>query len=311
MIYCSNLLFFNGKHKYEDLTHMLQQLKVWACPKIMIKPGSSSHPIILLLLASSSIFFCSSCLHKTYFFSPLQANTSSYQAMPVRSDSLKSAIYADGSFSAGGLNQGWRDGVYAFRASMHRSHVIENFRLYYGASIILGEYNVKPNDYLYYNAGSYNSIVGTKSFGAYGFNAGFSFTVPLGRKGEWRFLGVEGSLFKEFGDYYNFRKSLPDSAANIIERNQHLGSLGINTELIFKGRSNNKFGIKFAGGSYLHYLTSRGDGSYYNTRYPDQRIDLVYFSNTYHFTVNKVTAFFQLNIGTQAGHFQAGINYRL
>jgi hypothetical protein len=264
---------------------------------------------ILPLLMFSMVFF-TACTQRTYFFSPLQANTSSYQAMPVGSDSLKSAVYADGSLSVGGLNQNWRDGVYSFRGGIHRSHAIENVRLYYGASLVLGDYDVKPFNYVTSgsNNGNTDLTIGNKTFGAYGFNGGFSFTTALGRKGEWRFIGVEGSFFREFGEYYNFRKLLPDSAANIIERNQQTGSLGINTELVFKGRSNNKFGIKIAGGSYLHQVRSH----FYNTNYtPGQTYDLVYFSNTYHFTVNKVTGFFQLNFGTKAGNFQAGINYRL
>jgi len=37
---------------------------------------------------------------------------------------------------------------------------------------------------------------------------------PMGRRGEWRYIGLEGSLFNEWGDYYSFRKGLPDSEDN-------------------------------------------------------------------------------------------------
>jgi len=285
------------------LTLFLQLFKLEDCQSGMrpIKPLSA------LLLGI--VLLSSSCIHRTYFLSPLQANTSAYHAIPVRSDSIKSAFYTDLAFSGGGMNESWRDGVYSFRAGIHRSHVLENMRLYYGASFIAGDYHVNDLNNVYNGSGStnYNQSIGNKFYGAAGLNGGLSFTAPLGHYGEWRFIGVEGSFFHEFGDYYQFRKSLPDSAADIIERNQNMGSLGLSTELIFKGRSANQFGIKIAGGSYLHQLHSHtSPNNYYSRTY-----DLAYFSNTYHFTVRKVTAYFQINLGTKSGHFQAGLNYRL
>jgi hypothetical protein len=266
---------------------------------------------LALLFITTCLF--SSCIRRAYYFSPLQGNTSGYHAMPVRSDSIKSTVYADGSFTIGGLNDQWRDQVYSFQADIHRAHVLDNIRIYYGATAALGSYNVKP--YGYFNNSQYipdSSLInihsGHKTFGAYGFNAGISFTAPMGRRGEWRYFGVEGSLFNELGDYYTFRKNLPDSAADVIDKKKYFGSLGFNTELVFKGRSSRKFGIKIATGSYLRRL-------YYNGNYSGnqhlQYSDLLYFSNTYHFTSNKVTTYFQFNIATQAGHFRVGMNYRL
>ncbi len=232
--------------------------------------------------------------------------------MPVQSDSLKSATYADGAFTIGGLNDQWRDQVYSFQLDVHQAHVLDNVRIYYGASASLGSYNVKP--YGYFNNNQYtadsalNDRSGHKTFGAFGANAGISFTAPMGKKGEWRYVGLEGSLYNELGDYYSFRKNLPDSVADVIDKKKYFGSLGISTELVFKGRSNRKFGIKFAGGTYLRRL-------YYNFNYTGnqqaQYSDLIYFSNTYHFTSDKVTTYFQINIATQAGHFRVGMNYRL
>ncbi|MEP7280186.1 MAG: hypothetical protein ABI813_16180, partial [Bacteroidota bacterium] len=130
----------------------------------------------------------------------------------------------------------------------------------------------------------------------------------MGRRGEWRFLGVEGNIFHEFGEYYDFRKIMPDSQATEIDRKNYLGSAGINTELVFKGQSQNKFGIKLAFGSYfrrLHYVGA-DPGDYYH-----QYNDLLYFANTYHFSFKKNTVYFQFNSATHAVHFQLGYNYRL
>ena len=257
----------------------------------------------------TSMFFCSSCIESSYFHSPVQGNSAVYHAVPVASDSIKSATYVNGALSIGGMNDAWRDGVYAAQAGIHRSHVLDNFRLNYGASLAVGSYHVKPY-YNYYNNyfdSTINRNAGSKFFGAYGLYGGISAATRMGRRGEWRYIGVEGSLFNEFGEYYSFRKNLPDSAATEIDKKKYLGSLGINTEVVFKGRSQAKFGIKMAFGSYLRRLNYSGyAGDYYHTH-----DDLLYFSNTYHFTFKKTTAYFQFNIATHAAHFQVGYNYRL
>ncbi len=260
----------------------------------------------LLLL---SMFSLSACVSSTFFHSPLQGNTAVYRTMPVASDSMKSAVYASAAISLGGMNELWREGVYKFQAGLHRSHVLGNFRLNYGASGAIGFYNLKS----YFDAnGNYVGIgqsPDAKFFGAWGVYGGASAARPLGRRGEWRYIGIEGSLFNEWGDYADFRQHLSDSAAQEIDRKKYLGSVGINTELVFKGRSQNKFGIKIAAGSFLRRLQYlQQGGNLYNYRSHD---DLIYFSNTYHFTIRKATTWFQINLATHAAHFQFGMNYRL
>jgi hypothetical protein len=239
----------------------------------------------------------------------MQGNGAVYSTIPVASDSIKAATYASGAISLGGMNELWREGVYKFQTGLHRSHVLGNFRLNYGASGAIGYYNVKN----YFDANGNWVDLGrspqSKFFGAWGLYGGASAARPLGRRGEWRYIGLEGSLFNEFGDYADFRQHLADSAAQEIDRKKYLGSLGINTELVFKGRSQNKFGIKVAAGSFLRRLQYlQPAGSLYNYRTHD---DLIYFSNTYHFTIRKATTWFQLNLATHAAHFQFGMNYRL
>jgi len=270
-----------------------------------------SKPFFLILPAS--IFLLSSCIQKAYYQSPVLSNAHAYHAMPVASDSVSSAFYASGALSFGGMNDRLRDNVMSFQGGLHQSHVIDNMRLYYGASASVGNYQVKPYDYYYHDTYyvdtiSINKNAGNKFFGTYGGYAGISASTPMGRLGEWRYIGIDGSFMNEFGDYYTFRKNLPDSAATTIDRKKYTGSLGISTEFIFKRRSQNKFGIKFAFGSYLrslHYYQG-----YYST-YDHSQDNLLYFANTYHFTVKKATAYLQLNFATHATNVQFGFNYRL
>lgn len=276
--------------------------------RLHVKPGMKIVQTPPALLLFAMIFF-SSCIESTYFHSPVQGNSASYRAMPVASDSMKSATYVSGSISIGGMNEFWRDGVYKFQAGLHRSHVLDNFRLSYGASMVAGSYHVKP--YFDYN-GNYidaSRNAGSKFFGAWGLYGGVSAAKPLGRRGEWRYIGIEGSLYNEFGAYADFRQQLPDSSAQEIDRKKYLGAIGLNTEIVFKGRSLNKFGIKIAAGSFLRRLHYNYPAS--SSYYHHSHDDLIYISNTYHFTVRKTTAWFQLNLATHAAHFQFGLNYRL
>jgi len=267
----------------------------------------------LLLIGLVTALIFTSCIHKSYYQSPVQGNIPSFHAIPLASDSLKSAVYVTATLSLGGMNERLRDNVISFQGGLHRSHAIDHFRMYYGASLAVGNYNVKRYDYYYYDTYyadtiSINKNAGGKLFGAYGGYGGISAAARMGRRGEWRYIGIEGNLFNEFGDYYTFRKSLPDSAATTIDKKKYLGSLGISTELIFKGRSQNKFGMKFAFGSYLRSLPYNNGRSSnpYNTQ-----DNLLYFSNTYHFTVQKTTTYVQLNFATHAANVQFGFNYRL
>lgn len=263
----------------------------------------------LMLILPVSIFFCTSCIESSYFHHPLQGNNNAYHTIPVASDSIKAATYTSGALSLGGMNNAWRDVVFTLQAGLHRSHVINHFRLNYGASLALGSYDISAASYYsYQNNGIPAYKTGGTFFGAYGLHAGINAARRLSRRGEWRYIGAEGSLFNEFGDYNSFRKNLPDSVATEIDKKKYLGSLGLNTEFVMKFRSKVKFGIKIAAGTYfrrLHYY-SQYQGAYYHPY-----DDLIYFSNTYHFTFKKNTVYLQYNFATHAFHFQVGYNYRL
>ena len=254
-----------------------------------------------------SLLFFNSCVQKTYYQSPGVGSLQPYHAMPVASDSVKSATYVNATVGLGAMNQRLRDDVFSFQSGLHRSHVIGNLRMSYGASVAVGSYDVDPYGPFYPDTVSRIKKPGTKFFGAYGGYGAISAAAPMGRRGEWRVLGIEGSLFNEFGNYYTFRQNLPDSAATTIDRKKYLGSLGVTTEFVFKGRSKNKFGMKFTLGSYLRSLDFYDK---YSSSY-NRHDDLIFFSSVYHATIKKSTAFVQLNFATHATNVQFGFNYRL
>jgi len=232
-----------------------------------------------------------------------------YHPIPAASDSIKSATYVNGSLSLGSMNDRWRDNVYSLQAGLHRGHALGNARINYGGSVAIGSYNLSSDSYNYNYLSPAVYDEGAKFFGTYGLFAGISAAKRMGKRGEWRFIGAEGSYYKEFGDYYTLRKSLPDSAADEIDRKNYIGSLGINTEFIFKTRRMVESGVKIAFGSYLRRLYYNGDIN--NSNYYYHYDDLLYLSTTYHITIKKNTGWIKFNLATHAAHFQLGYNFRL
>ena len=241
----------------------------------------------------------SNCTAPSYLLSQLHTDSHPYYTIPVKSDSIKSATYVNAHFTTGAANYDLRDNTYDFQGSFSRSHNFGHFQAYYAANIILGDYDL--HDYSNNNI-SYPQQ--NKYFGAYGFNGGIDLAETIDRHGSEFRIGAESSLQREFGDYLAFRKSLPDSAIDILDKEKFVKTLGIYVEIIKKMRSSgNELGYKLGVGSSAvsrkHY---QGDSS---------QINPTYFTNTFHFTRNSFTTFAQFNVGTKDVSFQIGGSYRL
>lgn len=257
----------------------------------------------------------SSCVTYSYFYSPTNANSNPYHAIPLKSDSIKGATYINGLFTVGLANDSWRDAIGAFNLKIHRSNNFGNFQAYYGANICMGDYSIadfntrdEPYNYNYDDTSSYYHIKGKNSFfGYYGFNGGINVVVPVKHSGEWRVIGIETSVQKEFGDYYNFRKNLRDSAADVIFRNNVTGTFGVFTEIIGKTRRGTEFGYKMSLGFMLN---SQSD--YTHVYESDILHTPAYFSHTLHWTRGRTTFFAQFNISNRyASSMQSGVNYKI
>jgi hypothetical protein len=253
----------------------------------------------LLLPFICILYILTGCETPDYLLSPLHSNSHPYYTIPVRADSIKSAIYANIHYTVGHANFNSRDDMYDFQGSLSRSHNFGYIQAYYAANITIGNYGV--HDY----TNTYISYPQTdRYFGAYGFNGGVNFVAPLDKKGSEFRVGIETSLQKEFGDYLNFRKSLPDSSIDILDKESFVKTVGIYFDFIRKARkSGNEIGYKLGfGNSYPSEGTFTGD---------DSRVSPAYVSNTFHFAKDRFNGFTQLNIGTKAYSFQIGAGYRL
>ena len=256
------------------------------------------------------VCFTSSCAYQhAYFLSPLDINSHPYKNIPLHSDSTRSAFYAAMSFGEAYSNYQFRDHLFLFEGNIHRGQNFGHFQAYYGAGLTLGDYHVS-NYSLNYVIGApfrdttinYNTS-SDQSFGALGLTGGINYVVSLPRGGEWRAIGIETSLQKEFGSYLNFRKSMVDSNFDILAIYSLTKTIGVSTEFIWKRRSGTELGYKMALGG-----TIASPNNYLG----DQRTDMpLYFSHTFHLTKGHITGYCQINFGDHTDSFQFGFNYRL
>jgi len=266
-----------------------------------------------LSFLSAILFLLSGCISSSHFYSPTISSSNPYHAIPLQSDSAKAATYLSGILTLGGANDGLRDNAFSFQGRIHRSHNFENLQAYYGANLTLGLYHISEFDnyqhaysYPYYDSLNYHYYSSDNFFGSYGFNGGINAVISLPR-GEWRPIGIEASVQREFGSYYSFRKNLPDSAADGIFRKNTTGIVGLYTDIIHKSRRGSEFGYKLSFGFVLN-----PSSDYTHVYNPNAIGTLLYFSNTIHFSKENITGFIQINLGNSyAANVQLGVNYKL
>jgi len=248
-----------------------------------------------------SIVCFASCKQPYYFLSPLNSTSQTYHTIPLQSDSIRSAIYANGIVTLGAANQAGRDNVYSFNGNISRSHNLGLFQAYYGIGFTAGDYIIQK-----YSNTPVTIPPTDNFFEAIGVNGAINLVVPLGHRGsEWRIIGVETSLQNESGSYLQFRKSIVDSASdyNLIEANNWTTTIGGYSEIIFKTNDDIQLGYKIACGESL-----QNSSNYYGYAV---HVNPFYLSNTFHATRKSVTAFAQIYVGTYATGIQLGINYRI
>ena len=270
------------------------------------------------------VVLLNSCIESRqgYYLSPNNSNSIPYHPIPLHSDSIRSALYINGGYYIGNANYFGYDQVSVGQLSIQRSNNFGIFQAYYSANIHLGAYNIADfyNSHYHYSGGWFSFVPVAedtiyhipdqgKFFGSYGASGGINIVNASG-KHEWRALGIEATIQNEFGNYSDFRKGLPDSAANVIFKKTLTVTMGLYTDIIWKSRHQMVFGLKFSGGLMLNsksnYSQMITDINATKNIFP-----LTYFSPCFHVTRNKITGFVQLNFGSYADGFQTGFSYRL
>jgi hypothetical protein len=184
------------------------------------------------------IFTIPGCLPppRPYFLSPRNATNNSYKTIPLISDSIKTASYLSGMITEDGANDRLRDNVFALQTQYHRSHQFSLFQAFYGGGFSLGSYHIHsyPGDFggINVDASYINQRAGSKFFGSCDLTGGVNVVMPFARGAEWRILGFETRINKEFGGYWQFRKGLPEHAANLIDKDSWNTTFSLLTDIL-------------------------------------------------------------------------------
>lgn len=269
---------------------------------------------LTLFLFSLLLTGLTGCYRQAYYVSPLVGSSTDYKAQQLASDSILSAVYASGMFSAGGTNYRLRDGVVNFQGSLYHSLQQNNFNFYYGLGGSVGNYHVTAyhdgKTASYVDTNYLNARSGNYFYGSGALHAGMNFVVPFDNGGEWRVLGLHGSVYKEFGDFLRYRQSLPPTKVTGVIASSSLASLGLSTEIIGKVNKGN-LGFKmqyvfFTGSNYKHIVfgNQSPDSDWERKRYN-------LFTTTIQYTQAKNTFFIQPSFGTRVFSYQMGFCKRL
>ncbi|HVB02838.1 MAG TPA: hypothetical protein VNE41_03875 [Chitinophagaceae bacterium] len=265
-----------------------------------------------ILLISISILLITGCVYqKAYYINPMFGRTNPYIAKPLLSDFVKSANYGELTYSAGNNNFLFNDQVNALDAQFYHTNQVNLFHFYYGGNLSLGNYRVSSYSNSYESTGidtAYlNAHSGYKFFGNLGIQGGADFTLPLG-KSEWRFIGVDISVNREFGQYLNFRRSLKDTMVSGVTRSAFLATLGISSEMTFHLKNGN-FGWKLETGTQLGNLGFEQVSNSGNTL--TGHTTGVFFDFVFQVTYKQWTGYFEAEQGTLQSNDMLGLIYKI
>ncbi|MEJ7911919.1 MAG: hypothetical protein WKF70_02105 [Chitinophagaceae bacterium] len=260
-----------------------------------------------------SIVLLTGCIGRQAFFvSPFNGINNPYHSIPTKKDSLPSAFYVNGALAWGNANDNAGDKVFAAYTNLSQGLNFGKFQAFYGIGIGAGSYRVDTygreedlNETV--NAEVIDANAGRKTFGGYGFDGGINYTIS-GRNNEWRMLGVEMSLRKEYGQYLSFRERLPPGSATVNIRNAMYGTAGAYTEFIHHALHFD-YGFKVGVGRVLNSNYHRG--KIRDSYFIDYNILYNYFDIDFHVTKHRWTGYIQYNDACKASVFMMGANYRL
>lgn len=253
----------------------------------------------------------SSCSQDLYYQHSRHTATTPYRAMPLRSDSVRSAFYAGISYTGGESNVYFSDNNNAFTATAHGAWNLGPIQAFAGTDLSAGNYRIKLIDSILFfppnpfpNRAAVNSQQGRKGYGAWGLHLGVNAVIPFPTGGEWRVVGVEYYRSQDWGGYAQFRKNLPDSAVNVLQRSNVYQTLSLTTEVAFKLKEVN-FGYKAAMGAKIGKLERFDENGRAGTIWPGN------LSQTVQVTKQRFTGYLQFNTGYRAYSFMLGSQFRL
>lgn len=175
-----------------------------------------------VLAALFLVLLCCGC--NNHYYSPaLYKNDITYQFKPMSVDSIKTVNYITGSFINGfGYDN---DRITLGQLAYNRATTYKSVNLSYGAYGFSGTYenrDLKPTDAGYFDSKSLSGV-------------GLRFSANCYVKennSDNRFIGIDASYSKEFGNYSDYRKSVQNTPYIYSDANNSVLTVGITNEII-------------------------------------------------------------------------------
>lgn len=279
-----------------------------------MKPTS----LIRLLLAATLPLVITSCSNSgRVMLSPVPVAQSSYHMQPSQSDSFQHANYLSlsGSFSA--IGRDIEDNSQLVQFKFHHAGKAGRFQYFAGIQANAGAYNFNENGSPWIDSLGNRYPNRRSNFVFSGaLSGGFGYTIPVSSNFEWRVIGVEGNVGLESGRYFNYRKSVPDSAVNYVDRHRLQGLYFATTEMVFRRRrSGTKVGYQFAVGTNFRRVPY--SDSYYDPYDPNYGYGYnnwspaVVVRNTLHVNKDPMGFYFQIYGGRHLLALNTGLTFRI
>ena len=264
-------------------------------------------------IAVLAAFLITGCVgRQAYYVHPFNGLSQPFRTLPHHRDSVRSATYIQAALASGDANDYGLDRKFAGSANLSRSWNFGTFQGHAGLGFAAGNYRVSPYDTFGINNATVNTRYLNERIGRYTFSGitadgAINARADMGR-GEWRFLGIEAALSREYGRYLQFRETLPDSVATLVVRSPWYASGGLTTEFVF-GDPDRNWGFRFAYGTTIGNNYRRYSGPD-NTVFP-RTLSFNYFNTAFQMTFDKVSFFAQGNLAEKAHSFLFGANVRI
>lgn len=258
-----------------------------------------------------SLLLLSGCA-KNYFISPYYGNGVTYKSLPMLSDSIKNRLYAGGALSTGSVNNQLRDHNSTLHLQLYNTHSFNKLQLWYGGGLSVGLYHVGAIDSSYEDFQYFDERKGYKFYSGFTTLAGLTYSIPINSKTEWRILGVQATLQREYANYLRFRKLIKEDEIWIsgLSVNPWLLTVSFSSEICWKTNTGNLFYLGqinlLTGKEYKYSLL-------HNPLNPNDKEGgrYAFFTNTFGLETKKASFFMQGYIGQRLIGVQLGTNIPL